>query len=64
MDGLKFSDLYKGKMGIAMAVLAAVSLVMLILKFVGILDISYTIALLPIGCDILNAIIFLIVMIF
>lgn len=64
MGNLKLSDLYKGKMGLLLAVLAIATLVMLVIKVTGIADIPYTVALMPLGCDIMIAIIFLIVMIF
>lgn len=64
MDNLKLSDLYKGKMGLLLAVLAIATVVMLVIKLTGIADISYTVALMPLGCDVMIAVIFLIVMIF
>ena len=62
--GLKWEDLFKGRIGIGMLILAALSAVLLLLNFTGIVNVGYTIALAPLGLDVLNIIIFTIAMIF
>ncbi len=51
MEELKIKDLFRGKLGIFMLILLVLTVVLLVLKVMGTLEIGYDIAILPVAFD-------------